>query len=245
MWLLSTSRAELTHFNNPEDAPGGYAILSHVWDQTGETSFQDMQDIIRRHSPTTNPRDDASAKIRESCRLAERSGLQWIWNDTCCIDKTSSVELSEAINSMFRYYSLSRTCYAYLQDDPDSAFRRSRWHRRGWTLQKLIAPSSLRLLSQSWEELGTKAQLCNLLQEITGVPASILRHEKVPGDFSIAQRMSWAAHRQTTRVEDEAYCLMGIFDIGMPVLYGEGTRAFRRVQEEIMKFSMDPTLFAW
>ena len=139
MWLLSTHRAELHYFPDPEDVSGGYAILSHTWDKK-ETSFQDLRDHIKRCAETgENPRDRAAEKIRESCMLAERYGFKWIWSDTCCIDKTSSAELSEAINSMFRYYSLSKLCFAFLRDvaggetldAEDSAFRRSRWHTRG------------------------------------------------------------------------------------------------------------------
>ena len=203
----------------------------------------------------TNPRDSASDKVRQCCIVAERHGYPWIWNDTCCIDKSSSSELSEAINSMFRYYSLAKACYAYLRDvptsneqtlrEPRSAFRTSRWHTRGWTLQELIAPAFLIFLSADWEMLGTKMELSDVLEEITSVPATVLKMEKPLSDVSIACRMAWAAKRKTTRVEDEAYCLMGIFSINMTTLYGEGRHAFQRLQEEIMKHSIDASLFAW
>ncbi|PIL33591.1 hypothetical protein GSI_04214 [Ganoderma sinense ZZ0214-1] len=275
MWLLSTDRAELHYFASPEDVPGGYAILSHVWDKEEQT-FQDLQrlreecasartNIItpsvsffkRKRSPVTsvrnpNPRDFASAKIRESCMLAERHGYKWIWNDTCCIDKRSSSELSEAINSMYRYYSLAEVCYAYLRDVPNKdngdwqrVFHESRWHKRGWTLQELIAPDFLLFLSTDWQVLGTKTDLADELEVITMVPATVLRKEVELGSLSVAQRMSWAAGRETTRVEDEAYCLMGIFSINISTLYGEGRQAFFRLQEEIMKKLVDTSLVAW
>ena len=169
MWLLSTARAELEFFADPESVEPGYAILSHVWDDKEDT-FQDLQILRNRCTETgTNPRDFVSEKIRRSCMLAAAHGLKWVWVDTCCIDKKSSAELSEAINSMFRYYARSRVCYAFLRDVPsapssdfedrNSAFCRSQWHRRGWTLQELIAPKFLIFVSSQWDVLGTKAEL--------------------------------------------------------------------------------------
>ena len=253
MWLLSTNRAELKFYSTPEDVPGGYAILSHVWDHHEET-FQDVRSLGELRMKTgQSPRDLVGPKIRESCMLAERHGWAWIWIDTCCIDKTSSAELSEAINSMFRYYSLSAVCYAFLRDVPDShsldregsAFRRSKWHKRGWTLQELVAPKLVIFVSREWTVLGDKAELSALLQDVTNIPARILIFDLDLAEISVARRMSWAAPRETTRSEDEAYCLMGIFGINMPTLYGEGRKAFYRLQEEIMKSSIDTSLYLW
>ena len=257
MWLLSTHRAELQFFPTANDVPKGYAILSHVWDLE-EQSFQDVQALREQCTATgLNPRDLASLKIRNFCILAEQHGYDWVWIDTCCIDKSSSAELSEAINSMFRWYSLAETCYAYLADVPSPnpslshdpagsrAFRQSKWHTRGWTLQELIAPDIVVFLSSEWKVLGTRAGLADLLQMITNIPVKVLRLETELTSTSVAARMSWAAKRKTTRPEDEAYCLMGIFHINMPTLYGEGRQAFQRLQEEIMRRSTDTTLFAW
>ena len=253
MWLLSTGRAKLHEFASPESVPGGYAILSHVWDKA-EQSFQELRRLAEECAVSgTNPRDLASPKIRCCCELAERHGYQWLWADTCCIDKTSSAELSEAINSMFRYYSLADVCYAYLRDvshddflhDVDSAFRKSKWYSRGWTLQELLAPKFLIFLSRDWVPLGSKADLAPLVEEITGIPRTVLTFEMLMEHVSVAKRMSWASERETTRSEDEAYCLMGIFGINMSTLYGEGRRAFARLQEEIMKHTPDTSLFGW
>ena len=307
MWLLSTKHAELHCFSSPDNVPGGYAILSHVWGDNEQT-FEDVQALRRRPSrsdhrkdtstrsisqPSSpdnvrvrrailpnlnlwrddehfdyqahstarstsqpsprNPRDLMSEKIRRSCELAERHGYEWLWVDTCCINKSSSAELSEAINSMFQYYSEARICYAYLQDvgsnfderASERQFRRSTWHTRGWTLQELIAPRIVLFVSRTWEIICSKADRAELLETITHVPAAILRFEEPLPKFSVAQRMAWAASRRTSRAEDEAYCLLGIFDINMPTIYGEGKKAFRRLQEEIMKQSPDTTLFAW
>ncbi|RDX57565.1 HET-domain-containing protein [Lentinus brumalis] len=254
MWLLSTDRAELHYFPSPECVNDGYAILSHVWDEEGEKSFQEIRALPALVDGTgATPRHLAGAKVRNACMLAESHGHKWLWADTCCIDKTSSAELSEAINSMFRYYHLASVCYAYLRDVPSddeldnplSPFQRCRWHRRGWTLQELLAPRFLIFLSRDWEVLGTKADLSQQLEKVTRIPATVLRFEEKLREVSIARRMSWAANRETTRVEDEAYCLMGIFGITMPTLYGEGRHAFRRLQEAIMQQYADTTLFAW
>ena len=127
----------------------------------------------------------------------------------------------------------------------DPEFARSRWHRRGWILQELLASQFLVFVSANWEVLGDKHELAAVLERITQIPQEVLRFEKDFADVSIAQRMSWAARRRTTRVEDQAYSLMGIFGINMPTLYGEGRMAFYRLQEEIMKASTDTSLFAW
>lgn len=172
--------------------------------------------------------------------------------DTVCIDKSSSAELSEAINSMYRWYQNAQICYAYLADvtvaekprGGGSAFERSRWFTRGWTLQELIAPSNLVFYSSDWRRIGTKSELRDIISEITGINVGVLGGTD-PDHFSIAQRMSWASKRKTTRVEDIAYCLLGIFGVNMTLLYGEGERSFVRLQEEIMKASDDHSLFAW
>ncbi len=172
MWVLSTDRAELHSFPSPEDVPDGYAALSHVWntkpeDGPREQSFKDVRRIQKRCKKNrTNPRNSVCQKIRRCCKLAESHGYKWVWIDTCCIDKTSSVELSEAVNSMFRCYTLARICYGYLRDVPflrdiDGAdaeyFMQAKWFRRGWTLQELIAPRFFLFVSKSWEVLGSKA----------------------------------------------------------------------------------------
>ena len=254
MWLLSTDRAELHFFATPESVTGGYAILSHTWGHGNEQSFQEIQALRERCAVSgENPRDLASPKIRECCILAERHGYQWLWVDSCCIDKTSSTELSEAINSMFRWYSLAEVCFAYLEDverdcvldAAGSAFRTARWHLRGWTLQELIAPMLVIFVSRDWQVIGNKVELAPLLQQVTGVWRQVFTREVHYSVISVAQRMSWASNRSTTRIEDEAYCLMGLFNVNMPTLYGEGRQAFQRLQHEIMKQSVDTSLFAW
>ncbi len=259
MWLLRSTDAILEKFVSPLDvfrvAPepwnGGYAILSHVWGENEQT-FQDIQELPSKCAPGQTPRDLASEKIRKACELAEQEHFLFIWIDTCCIDKTSSAELSEAINSMFSYYSLAVECFAYLEDVssddgsmPKDEFKKSKWLTRGWTLQELIASRYVTFISKSWTNIGDKKFHAELIEEASGIPVDVLQDSKQMKNYSIAQRMSWAARRATTRQEDEAYCLLGIFDINMPTLYGEGRKAFRRLQEEIMKQYPDTTLFAW
>lgn len=253
MWLLNTHTGVLKYFaspDSPELGPKGYAILSHCWgDPKDEQTFQATK-ALEVHD---NPRDHATEKIKNFCILAESLGYDWGWADTCCIDKTSSSDLSEAINSMFRYYSMAQLCIVFLHDVPTgcdpkmeaSEFRKSRWHKRGWTLQELIAPKEVVFYSRDWKKLSTKGEQAPLLEEITGIPKDVLTGKKAVTDVSVAARMSWAAYRETSKEEDEAYCLLGILKVDMYTSYGEGRHAFYRLQEELIKRSTDTSLFAW
>ncbi|KAM0229154.1 hypothetical protein ACHAPO_010184 [Fusarium lateritium] len=236
MRLINTKTIQL-EFVNDDDVPD-YAILSHTWDQE-EVLFQDI-------GLESAKEKNGYSKLRNCCRVAEQNGFDYIWDDTCCIDKASSAELSEAINSMYRYYQDANVCYVYLSDVFEiSQIPDSRWFTRGWTLQELIAPREIIFFDQHWQELGTKTSLVRVLSERTSIPEFILSNSDELETTSIAQRMSWAADRVTTRKEDGAYSLMGLFGINMPLLYGEGDKAFYRLQEEIMRVSDDHSLFAW
>lgn len=170
----------------------------------------------------------------------------------CCIDKASSQELSEAINSMFQWYWDSSVCYAYLQDYVSdtldaASLEKSEWLYRGWTLQELIAPRKLVFYNKSWHCFGSKSDqnVCEVVSYITKIDVEFLLGSDLES-ASIAKRMSWASKRKTSRSEDIAYCLMGLFDINMPLLYGEGPKAFKRLQEEIIKqYPEDHSLYAW
>ncbi|RYP09755.1 hypothetical protein DL764_001090 [Monosporascus ibericus] len=215
-----------------------YAILSHAWEDD-EVLFHDITlDNVNYKAK------GGWHKIEKSCEQALRDGLDYVWADTICIDKSSSAELSEAINSMFKWYRSSAVCYAYLYDLPERGLEQSRWFTRGWTLQEMIAPRELWFYDRHWVVQGSKSTLLDKLQEITGVDTTALRGGNLRF-FSVARKMSWASKRQTTREEDIAYCLLGIFDISMPLLYGEGSKAFIRLQEEIIKEYDDESLFAW
>ncbi|CAI7674207.1 unnamed protein product [Penicillium pancosmium] len=221
-----------------EDIPE-YAILSHTWVKGEEVSLQEMS------GPDPKSKKGYK-KIEQCCEMAKAEGLDYAWVDTCCIDKTSSAELSEAINSMYYWYEQAAVCYAFLADVPtEKPFEKSRWFSRGWTLQELIAPSKVIFLDEGWTMLEFTADRQKMVAESTGIPVDILLHKKDLDEFSIAQRMSWASGRQTSRIEDRAYSLMGLFGINMPLIYGEKEMAFIRLQQGIMKISNDYSIFAW
>ena len=152
---------------------------------------------------------------------------------------------------MFKWYGDAEVCYAFLSDvnadeDPhksSSSFRMSRWFTRGWTLQELIAPGVVYFYGADWKPIGPRDKQLNVIVQVTKISPSYFATGDL-SQFSAAQKMSWSANRSTTRLEDEAYCLLGLFDINMPLLYGEGERAFQRLQEEILRQSEDDSLFA-
>jgi hypothetical protein len=260
MWLLNTTTLELKDFvgaNIPK-----YVILSHTWGED-EITFRDM-----RKDRDSAKQKAGYPKVESSCLQARKDKHDWIWIDTCCIDKRSSAELNEAINSMFKWYQQAVMCYVFLADVPQKGldlssqgqssladpFSKSRWFTRGWTLQELIAPETIKFFSRDWSMLGYKGKTATLSQRpfiakiaaITKIEPKFLAGRSTLSRYSVAQRMAWASSRQTSREEDIAYSLMGLFHITMPILYGEGsTRAFRRLQEEIIKTGCDQSIFAW
>ena len=247
MWLINTSTIELERANPDDMSTTPYAILSHTWGEE-EVTFQDM---IRQDRDQAIQKS-GYIKILKTCELAREKRISYAWVDTCCIDKCSSAELAEGINSMFRWYKQASICFAHLGDlrydaNLSNELKDCRWFTRGWTLQELIAPRKLSFYNSAWEYIGTRGNLWCLISEITGISDDY----EIPNDTAslevipVARRMSWAANRKTTRVEDIAYCLLGIFDVNMPMLYGEGAKAFERLQEEIIKQTTDMSLFAW
>lgn len=240
MRLLNARTHVLEEFFEPNVPP--YAILSHRWEEE-EILYADI--VSREHCHKR-----AFRKLEFTCRQALRDGFDLVWIDTCCIDKTSSAELSEAINSMFRWYSEARVCYAYLSDTTsEDQLASSSWFKRGWTLQELIAPREVRFYILDWSRIDSY-RLTIQIAEITGIPTEILDRNgeslrDVLDTYSVARRMSWAASRETTRIEDQAYSLIGLFNVNVPLLYGEGERAFIRLQEEILKQGTDLSVLAW
>jgi Heterokaryon incompatibility protein (HET) len=220
-----------------------YAILSHTWGkEDDEVSFAQIQfpekcvDIL------------GFKKIEGLCEQAARDQIAWAWIDTCAIDKSSSVELSEAINSMYEWYANSKVCYAYLSDvdiGTNEDFLNSRWWKRSWTLQELLAPTTVEFFDTKWVSIGFKAELAKHISEKTGIHEDSLKDREDMFFRSVAQRMSWASTRKATRIEDVAYSLLGIFRVNIPLQYGEGSGAFLRLQQEIMKSTNDQSLFAW
>lgn len=275
---VNAQKLELVEFFGNQIPP--YAILSHTWGND-EVTFQDVQRGQYEHKL-------GYRKICLTRQQTRRDGKSWCWVDTCCIDKSSSAELSEAINSMFSWYARAQVCYAYLADvycdlcpvagsetedrlsgiektDPTAtinkylksydlcscvpcanknlAFSKSRWFQRGWTLQELIAPRRLESFNHAWKPLGERdRELLNSVIERTAISPEVFGNSRVLREVPIARRMSWMAHRRTTRKEDEAYCLLGIFGVNIPLLYGEAESAFVRLQEELIRRFSDHSL---
>ncbi|KAI0814169.1 heterokaryon incompatibility protein-domain-containing protein [Xylaria sp. FL0064] len=263
-----------------------YAILSHCWrPQLDEILYEDVE-FSKSPGDWRDKKKGAAEKVVKACAEADRLGFEYIWIDTCCIDKRSSAELSEAINSMFSWYRNSGKCIAFLDDIMGyddlglDELVTSRWFMRDWTLQELIAPDNVWFYNKEWSFIGDRFSMAKLLSTITGIDEVVLRHGHEPerenwddhhyidrtvhydcycdissfdkdilrgvlNTFSVATIMSWAAERKTTREEDLAYCLMGLFDVNMPLLYGEKSKAFRRLQEEIIRRSDDQSILAW
>ncbi|KAI6017469.1 heterokaryon incompatibility protein-domain-containing protein [Pisolithus marmoratus] len=225
-----------------------YAILSHRWG--AEVNYDEMTGLMKMDEGERDAVRHRAGykKIIKSCEQAMRDGHGLLWVDTCCIDKQSSAELSEAINSMYQWYQDAQVCYAYLHD-VDDKFSASNgwpeWFSRGWTLQELIAPKEVQFFNKDWVCIGDKWSLAPKLESITQIPCNVLRDGLASTSPSVAQIMSWAAGRRTTRVEDRAYSLLGLFGVSMPMLYGEGEKAFRRLQLEIIRESNDYSIFAW
>ena len=251
MRLLHVESLCFEEFFDDEIPP--YAILSHRWEGK-EVAFHEFEAAKERDGPEFS-------KIKNFCSFVRQQpypgvNLEWVWIDTCCIDKKSSAELSEAINSMFQWYKRSMVCYAYLSSVDTGPwgirvqqFKHSPWFTRGWTLQELIAPRSVFFLDRQWTIIREKSEIAAEISAITGIEKDYLNlsHGRWNSldQTSIATKMSWVSRRETSRPEDMAYCLLGIFDINMPLLYGEGMKAFMRLQLEIIRKSDDETIFAW
>ncbi|EHK42059.1 hypothetical protein TRIATDRAFT_229477, partial [Trichoderma atroviride IMI 206040] len=267
MRLLDAKTLELVDILDDDVPP--YAIISHTWGDE-ELTIQQLRRLGRHsHLASSSPKPldrkrrailskKGYVKISGAARLAVSRGLNYLWADTCCIDKTSSSELSEAINSMYLWYEQSAECYAYLSDvEPpatqdgnafDKNLRNSRWFTRGWTLQELVAPKLVLFYASDWSLLGQKhspPKFAKIISEITSIDEEVLDGTIDPLQLSVSARMAWASHRNTTRLEDTAYCLMGLFQVNMPLLYGEGKRAFTRLQEHIIQRTDDQSIFAW
>jgi hypothetical protein len=319
MRLINTKSLELHEFFDSQ-IPKSYAILSHVWGPE-EISFQEWELLEAKRRPDSEPlalvavafllgtrpevieTKDGYSKVLGFCNLCQDKGYEWAWADTCCIDKTvslevlkkhimqksdflqGSAELSEAINSMYCWYRDASVCNVYLvdvnigsfifdeivydvldnnddlydnNDDLDlpdlsrsnldglnsSGFVESRWFTRGWTLQELIAPLRVAFYDKEWNYISSKYFLSTAIKDITGIPNTVLT-APVMGSRYVGEIMSWASRRETSRVEDTAYCLLGLFDINMPLLYGEGKEAFVRLQRTIIAQTHDNTIFAW
>src|SRR6266480_2348389 len=242
-------RSETGKFSLTEDLVGDdqippYAILSHKW--LADTEEPTFEDLING----TGEEKIGYEKIRFCGEQARQDDIQYFWVDTCCINKENYAELEQAIYSMFRWFRNATRCYVYLSDIPgppfdandefnprpwESDFRKSEWFTRGWTLQELLAPQSVEFFSQGRQRLGDKCSLKQQIHEITGIPKSALQGDLL-SQFSVNERLSWMKPRHTKLEEDRAYSMLGILDVYIIPIYGEGTAsAFKRLREEIDK----------
>ncbi|KAI1196756.1 kinase-like domain-containing protein [Nemania serpens] len=254
MRLLNIDSLEPVEFIGDSLPP--YTILSHTWGPEEVTYYDLRNGGLATHADFF--------KLQALCDQTRRDGFEFTWIDTCCIDRSSSAELSESLNSMYQWYSKAEVCYVHLSDVYNdegeeidrtrafyhsrlhhSSFHHSRWFTRSWTLPELLAPSLVVFFDASWNRIGTKKSLLPIISTTTGIPQSCLSGESLPADFSVATRFSWASRRTCTKREDMAYSLMGLFHVNMPLLYGEGDRAFLRLQEEIIKRTDDQSILAW
>lgn len=251
MWLLNARDESLRRFDDGKNPQ--YAILSHRWlHESEEVTFPDIQSRHRR----SYSRKLGYGKIRGCCREALRNDIGWVWIDTCCIDKDNLDEYGAAIRSMFSWYRDANVCYVYLGDVGSSVrtgemdmseFEHSAWFQRGWTLQELLAPTELEFFDKEWNFTGSRQELQEHISNATKIHPHFLDNTLPIARASVAERMSWAAYRITTKPEDMAYCLLGIFDVTMHFDYGRdvGDKAFETLQEEIMRKTDDQTLFTW
>ncbi|OAX36057.1 hypothetical protein K503DRAFT_744950 [Rhizopogon vinicolor AM-OR11-026] len=224
-----------------------YAILSHRWLGEGEPTYEQIK------SGTASVASRGYEKLQFFCDKARAYNVQFAWSDTCCINKSSSTELDESIRSMFRWYKNSTVCIVHLaQSETIGDIPDDEWTQRGWTLQELLASRKIKLFNQRWKPMtgdtndksrrGT--ELMKTLEAATGIPLDSLLKFR-PGPVRVDERMTWAARRKTTRVEDVAYSLMGIFDVSLQIAYGEGEdRAFCRLIEAIMQTG-NPSVLNW
>lgn len=264
MHLLKTDTYEVIYVSGTTPR---YAILSHRW-ESEEITFRNMESEALRNLSSTSISDGlqlSAAKIRGACALARQQQFDYIWIDTCCIDKSSSEELRAGLNSMFKWYREAAVCYTFLNDvafsqTSDEMFsslredrqgKASEWFERGWTLQELLAPRSMEFYDKNWQFMGTRHDLASLVGKVAGIKPGYLKDPKKGSpsfrEASVATKMSWMAGRTTRDVEDIAYSLLGIFNIDLVPQYGEGIKAFSRLQEAIMMDceSFDESLFAW
>jgi hypothetical protein len=229
----------LTWFSDSDIPP--YIILSHTWNADDEEyTFEDIIAGTGKDKP-------GYAKVSFCAQQAFRDRIKYFWVDTCCIDKSNESQLNEAVNSMYDWYRNAQTCYVYLSDVSKngsdngnnllssswkSEFRNSRWFTRGWTLQELIAPGDVEFYSSEYEHLGSRRTMKAQIHEITGIPLRAFLLDPL-SDIDDAEKWKWTRRRQTTRKEDEAYCLLGIFGVHIPLNYGEEGNALSRLRKAI------------
>jgi hypothetical protein len=242
-----------------------YATLSHRWLPDKQEPLHHQ--ILKEQMEVPDDHKPGWEKLQRFCRTAKDvHNCEFAWSDTCCIDKTSSSELEESIRSMFRWYRNSHVCIALLSETADLAALQLQekgesgekavdaWFERGWTLQELLAPSQIKFYGANWKPLiqgstndrdnRDSQVIMEKISTLTDIDMDDLK-SFTPGIDRVPEKMLWASRRRTTRIEDIAYCLIGIFDISIMIAYGEGKRAFFRLMEEIIKRYGKWDVFLW
>ncbi|WQF77520.1 hypothetical protein CDEST_02534 [Colletotrichum destructivum] len=246
MRLIHTLSYVLHNLSESDLPP--FAVLSHAADQSY------CSDTDEPSSQQTTARVDLDNSILAACGRAAARGLSYLWVGSACIDKTSSLELQEAVSFSFRLLRAAAVCFVHLHDLPaDSgylakAWARCRYWRRSWTLQELIAPSEVEFFDAHWDHRGSRSspELLGILPAITGIDKSVLLDNSALSRVAIGVRLSWAAGRESTRAEDAAYSLAGITGVNMSIRYGEGAdQAFARLVNKIVQDTTDGSIFAW
>ncbi|KAL4081386.1 hypothetical protein V8B97DRAFT_17785 [Scleroderma yunnanense] len=261
-WSMSnrtTMDCETNVLEFRNDKTMAYAILSYRWSGQG-VSYKEMTKLAKIGIQERDQvrRRYGYRQILNSCEQAKRDRYEWLWVDACCIDRRNAAEVVEANNATYRWFENSSICYVYLDDVSGTSLPTGRddekystsngwpeWFSRAWTLQEMIAPSNVQFFNSHWQPIGDKKTLSHTLSRITGVPQHILSDGLSGNRPCVAQIMSWAADRKTFRDEDRTYSLLGLLDVNMPMLYGEGEKAFHRLQLEIIRTSNDQSIFAW
>jgi len=223
----------LVNFQGNERPP--YAILSHTWGADGEEyTYEDL-------SNSTGQEKVGYKKLGFCTSQAAKDNLHYFWIDSCCIDKSSSAELSEAINSMFKWYRKASKCYVYLSDVSSTSsaqdsitFSGSRWFTRGWTLQELLAPQSVQFFTKEGDLIGDKYSRAEEISQTTNIPIDALQDPDL-SRFSVEKRIGWAEKRETTREEDQVYSLLGICEVYMAPIYGEGEDHARQRMKKLLR----------
>lgn len=244
MWLIKTSTLELREFVTSTPP---YATFSHVTDGN-EASFEDLAQTHKGHCK------DSIKIIKRACDEAQSAGHEWLWNHAACVDKRSCAAQSEAVNSLPQIYRDCEHSIIYLEDFDFNQFEDEqigerlagcRWTKNIWAIPQIVFPQEVYFYSSDWNQIGTKRSLLPHLSSIMGIDRPVLEHSGCLEDYSIARKMSWASEMTALRIEDSAYALLGLFDVSMPIIYGEGRKAFIRLQEEIIRDTDDFSLLAW
>jgi hypothetical protein len=235
----------------PSEPKPFYGILSHRWGAAGdEISYKELMDGKHRSISKSDLGRLGVRKLQFCQHMAAKEGLRYFWIVTCCINKQDQSELSYALNSMFHWYKQAVRCYVYMSDvsytksrEPihNMTFENSQWFARGWTLQELLAPASVVFYSQEETLIGDKRLLEERIHQITKIPVRALRGSSSLSTFSVDERFKWTSGRETTRPEDMAYCLLGIFDVWMTPVYADGdperlrSKAIKELKSKIEK----------